>query len=179
MKNSFSSRIGISLAAALILLFVLASLPPWLIAAADANTVKIDASAAQPRQVEDATVQAIQRDYGRAWQTLSQALSENRANLLNSSFVGIANDKLTRAVNEQRKEGLRRKYIDKSHKVEIVFYSAEGSALQLRDTVQIEIQLLDGDKVVHTENATRHYIALMTPTENSWKVRVFEAVPGA
>jgi len=176
MKNSFSSGIGISLAAALIL-FMLASLPPWLIAAADANTVKIDASAAQPRQVEDATVQAIQRDYGRAWQTLSQALSENRANLLNSSFVGIANDKLTRAVNEQRKEGLRRKYIDKSHKVEIVFYSAEGSALQLRDTVQIEIQLLDGDKVVYEENVTVQYLVIMTPGADRWYVRALQAVP--
>jgi hypothetical protein len=51
----------------------------------------------------------------------------------------------------------------------------EGSAMELRDTAQVEIQLLDGSKVVHSEQATVNYVALLTPTENSWKVRMLEA----
>ena len=30
-----------------------------------------------------------------------------------------------------------------------MFYSPEGSAMELHDTAQLQIQLLDGDKVVH------------------------------
>jgi hypothetical protein len=59
--------------------------------------------------------------------------------------------------------------------VQVVFYSVEGSAMELRDTAQVEIQLLDGSKVVHSEQATVNYVALLTPTENSWKVRMLEA----
>ena len=36
---------------------------------------------------------------------------------------------------------------------------------------------MDGDKVLHSEDATVHYIALLTAAENSWKVRVLQAVP--
>lgn len=179
MRNARNIRNQIlALAIALLLCLALASLPARLLAAAATGAVQIDASHAQPRQVEDATIQHIQRDYGKAWQVLSQALSENRTEVLNGSFVGIAKDKLTQAVNEQKQEGLHRKYIDKGHKLEVVFYSVDGSALQLRDTAQVEIQLLDGDKVLHTENETLHYLALLTPTENSWQVRVLDGVPG-
>lgn len=166
--------VGIALAV------VLASLPPWAAAAsvAASDNVQITAANAQPREVEDATVQAIQRDYAKAWQTLAQAMSENRADLLNASFTGFAKEKLSQAISEQKQAGLSRKYVDKGHRLEIVFYSLEGSALEVRDTAQVEIQLLDGNKVVHREDATMRYVALMTPTENAWKVRVFQEVPG-
>jgi hypothetical protein len=36
--------------------------------------------------------------------------------------------------------------------------------------------VLDGDKVLHSEDAKVHHVALLTATENSWKVRVLEAV---
>ncbi|HWR36472.1 MAG TPA: hypothetical protein VN622_11440 [Clostridia bacterium] len=168
------------IALALLLAFALASLPPWLMAADNPAAVKatIDSSRATPRQVEEATEQAVLRDYSRAWQLLAQAMSENRADVLNAAFVGIARDKFTQAVNEQKAEGLSRRYVDRGHKVDVAFYSVEGSAIQLRDTFQLEIQWLDGDKVVHSEQATLHCLALLTPTENSWKVRVLESVPG-
>ncbi len=175
-----SKRALIAVGIALALYFVLASLPPWVLAAtaSPSNKVQLNVANAQPRQVEDATVQAIQRDYGKAWQTLAQAMSENRADLLNASFTGIARDKLAQAIAEQKQAGLSRKYVDKGHHLEAVFYSVEGSAMEVRDTAQVEIQLLDGDKVVHSEDATMHYVALMTPTENAWKIRVFQAVQG-
>ena len=140
--------------------------------------MSLDVSKAQPRQVEDATQQAIVRDYGKAWQNMSAALEQNRTDLVAQSFTGFAKDKLTKAIDEQKKNGLKRKYIDRGHKVEVVFYSVEGSAMELRDTAQVEIQLMDGSKVVHSEQATVNYVALLTPTENSWKVRMLEAAEG-
>jgi hypothetical protein len=137
--------------------------------------MSLDISKAEPRQVEDATQQAIVRDYSKAWQNMSAALEQNRADLLAQSFTGFAKDKLTQAIDDQKKNGLKRKYIDRGHKVQVVFYSVEGSAMELRDTAQVEIQLLDGSKVVHSEQATVNYVALLTPTENSWKVRMLEA----
>ena len=58
-----------------------------------------------------------------------------------------------------------------------MFYSPEGSAIELQDTAQLQIQVLDGDKVLHSEDVSVHYVALLTAAENSWKVRVLEAVP--
>ena len=55
-------------------------------------------------------------------------------------------------------------------------FSVDGSSMQIRDTAQLEIQLLDGDKVVSSETATINYVALLTPAENGWRVRVLEAV---
>jgi hypothetical protein len=117
------------------------------------------------------------QNYTAAWQAMATALDENRPDLLNANFVGTAADKLTDTITEQRKAGLHQRYIDKGHKVDAVFYSPEGSAIELRDTAQLQIQLLDGDKVVHSEDVTVHYIALLTAAADSWKVRVLEAVP--
>jgi hypothetical protein len=43
--------------------------------------------------------------------------------------------------------------------------------------VQVQLQLMDGSKTVHSGEATIHYVVLLTAAENSWKVRVLEAVP--
>jgi hypothetical protein len=163
-----------------ILLLTIAAVRLFAAAAAENSNSKfaIETSQAQPRQVEEATQQAIVRDYSKAWQNMTQALEQNRADLLGASFTGTARDKLAKAVADQKHEGLKRKYVDKGHRLEVIFYSLEGSALQLRDTAQVEVQLLDGSKVVHSEGVTLHYVALLTPTENSWKVRMLEAVPG-
>jgi hypothetical protein len=147
--------------------------------ATSSGKMSLDISKAEPRQVEEATQQAIVRDYGKAWQNMSAALEQNRADLLAASFTGFAKDKLTQAIDEQKKNGLKRKYIDRGHKLQVVFYSVEGSAMELRDTAQVEIQLMDGSKVVHSEQATVNYVVLLTPTENSWKVRMLEAAPEA
>lgn len=58
-----------------------------------------------------------------------------------------------------------------------IFHSPDGSAIELQDTAELQIQVLDGDKVLHSEDVTMHYVALLTAAENSWEVRVLEAVP--
>ena len=147
------------------------------LAAAPGVQVQFAADGVQPRQVEDATQAAVVRDYKDAWKNLAGAMEHNRAEMLDASFVGFAKDKLGKAIEDQKKNGLRRRYVDHGHKLEAVFYSYDGSALQLKDTASVEVELLDGDKVVAKQPGTVNYMVLMTPAENSWKVRDLEAVP--
>ena len=140
-------------------------------------SVELNASAAQPRQVEDVTEKAITRDYANAWKIMETALNENRTDQLGGGFAGIAQDKLEKRVEDQRASNLRTRVIDRGHKLEAIFYSPEGSALQVRDTAQLEIEYLDGSSVVHREQVTQNYLALLTVGEDRWKVRVLEEVP--
>jgi hypothetical protein len=145
--------------------------------AATAPSVSLSAAQAGPRQVEDTTQKSVARDYAAAWQAMAAALDQNRADLLGANFVGTANEKLTAGIDQQRKTGLHQRIVDKGHSVDVVFYSPEGSAMELHDTARLELQVLDGSKVIHSEDATVRYVALLTAAENSWKVRMIEAVP--
>ncbi len=136
--------------------------------------VTLDVSHATPRDVEDQTEQAITRDYAKAWQSMIEAMEQNRPDLLDTSFVGYARDRVTATIRAQKGAGLTRRIVDHGHKLQALFYSIEGSAMQLHDTAQLEVQYLDGGTVVHTENLTTQYIVLMTPAENSWKVRILQ-----
>ena len=109
---------------------------------------------------------------------METALAENRPDLIDESFVGYAHDKLVSQVEEQKKSGVATRYVDHGHQVSATFYSPEGSAVQLQDTAQLEIQLLDAGKVVSSQNVTRKYIAVVTVVEDSWKVRVLDGVQG-
>lgn len=159
------------------LLSLAAFMPRNLVLAASTAEVSLNVQNAAPRQVEDTTQKAVARDYATAWQAMAEALDRNQVNLLTTNFAGTALEKLTATIGEQSKTGLHQRFIDKGHKVEAIFYSPEGSAMELQDTLQLQIQLMDGDKVIRSEDATVHYIALLTAAENSWKVRVLQAVP--
>lgn len=159
---------------------VLCSLPasgPSTVFAANASAVTLDIQNATPRQIEDATEKAVARDYAAAWQAMADALEQNRPDLLSANFIGTSNDKLAETIKQQKKAGLHRRYVDRGHKVQATFYSSEGSAMELQDTAQLQVQLLDGDKVVASQDVTAHYVVLMTAAENSWKVRVLQEVP--
>jgi hypothetical protein len=145
--------------------------------AATAPAVSLSVQNAAPRAVEDTTQKAIARDYATAWQAMTEALEQNRADLLAANFVGSANDTLTATIDAQRQSGLHQRIVDEGHTVDAVFYSPEGSAMEMHDTAQLQIQLLDGVNVIHSEDTTVHYVALLTAAENSWKIRVLQAVP--
>jgi hypothetical protein len=148
------------------------------VAAADpATNIKLDVSNAGPREFEEQTQKSIVRDYGRAWATMQDALERNNSAVLDRYFAGVAKDKLSDAVAEQQKSGVRVRYVDRSHALHALFYSPEGSAIEVRDTAQIEMQVLDGDKVVHSEQLTQPYLVLFTPAEDRWKVRLLEPLP--
>ncbi|HET8668822.1 MAG TPA: hypothetical protein VFM10_12635 [Terriglobales bacterium] len=167
-----------------LLVAALTTLAAWMfslsnsaLAANSEPQVRLTTSGAGPREIEDQTERAILRDYSKAWQALADARSQNRPDLLGTMFTGFAKDEITQAIEQQKKANTRMRYIDHGHNLQAVFYSQEGSALQLRDTAQLEIQVLDGNSVVHTENATVHYLAIMTPTSDHWQVRMLQAVP--
>ena len=91
----------------------------------------LDIQNATPRQVEDTTRTAVARDYAAAWQALAEALDRNRPDLLGPNFVGTANTKLGETISEQQKAGIHQRYLDKGHHVRAIFYSPEGSAIEL------------------------------------------------
>jgi hypothetical protein len=142
----------------------------------DLPAVQLNAEHNAGRPVEELTKKSVARDYALAWRTMAEALSSNRAGIIENDFVGVAQEKLASAVEQQAKSNLRRRYVDRGHKVEIVFYAPDGLSIQLRDTAQLELQVLDGDKVIHSEPVTAKYISLMSPTETRWKVRVLQAI---
>ena len=139
--------------------------------------VQLNSAIVAPREMEDNTEKAVLRDYTRAWQSLATALSENNSAALANDFIGQAQDELQQRVSEQQKSGLRVRYIDHGHNLQAVFYSQDGSAMQLRDSARLEVQMLDGDKVVHSDQFTQSYLVVMTTGENRWKVRVLQALP--
>lgn len=144
---------------------------------AEKASVQLSAAGSSPREVEDTTAKAIVRDYGRAWQSLTTALSANRADALNVDFIGYAQDELRQRVAEQQKAGLHTRYVDRGHSLQAVLYSADGSAMQLRDTARLEVQVLDGSNVIHSDQITQNYLVVMTAAESRWKVRVLQALP--
>ncbi|HEU5400934.1 MAG TPA: hypothetical protein VFU86_06230 [Terriglobales bacterium] len=167
------------LAVGLFVVIVVLGLPQSLFAAAPPKgpRIQLDVSQAGPRDVEDQTKDSVTRDYGKAWQALEQALEENRPELLGSDFVGYAQDYWLQTVKAQKAANLSRRIVDSGHHVQVIFYSPDGSAMQLRDTAQLEIQYRDGSKVIHSEKLSAQYLILMTPAENSWKVRVLQEIP--
>lgn len=146
--------------------------------AAGVPRVQFDTSHIGPRQMEDVTSRHIPRDWGRAWQTLAVAFAQNRPGLLGQYFTGFAQQRLAAAIAAQQKSGVRTRYIDHGHKLAAYFYSPDGGAIELHDTTDLEIQVLDGKELVHSERVTLHYIGLMTPAADHWEVRLLEAAPG-
>lgn len=138
--------------------------------------VQLNAEAIGPRSIEELTGRNITRDYAYAWRDLAQALDQNQKTLLNDYFTGFAKDDFSQRIADQARSGLRTRYVDHGHKVKAFFYSIDGSAMQLLDQVQIEIQVLDGSKVIHQENATQDYLVLMTPGADRWFVRSLEPI---
>lgn len=144
-------------------------------AAAQAD-VHIEKTVAQgPRALQAQTQTAVIKNYLQSWQTLNNAMDQNRVDLLDQDFMGIAHDKLAETIKQQAAAGIHTRYQDKSHDVQIVFYSPEGLSVELTDTVDYDVQVLDHEKVLTTQHAHARYIAVLTPTEVRWRVRVFQA----
>lgn len=148
-----------------------------LLTSAHAADIKLDIAHAGPRAVEEQTEKGILRDYAGAWNALSAALEQNNAAALGDLWVGFARDKFAQAIAAQKQSGLRVRYLARSHRLDAVFYSAEGSALELHDTAQLERQVLDGNEVVSSEEVTARYVVVMTPTSDHWQVRILQEQP--
>ena len=173
-------RILLSLAIAF-LLCAAASWTPRVLAASRSNgsgvNIQLSFDKAEPRQLEDTTQQAIVRDYGSAWKSLENSLSSSANSALDANFTGTALDELQSRIAAEKKTGIHTHYVDRGHKLEAIFYSPEGSAMQLHDTADVEIETYDGGKLLSSKPATLHYVVLMTTAEDRWKVRLLQAVP--
>ena len=130
-----------------------------------------------PRTLEKQTEAAVIRDYLQAWRSMSGALEQNRADLLDADFIGTAKEKLEGTIQEQADLGIHTRYRDTTHDLQLVFYSPEGLSIQLVDTVEYDVEVADHDKVQTTQHVRARYVAILTPTEVRWKVRVFQAEP--
>jgi hypothetical protein len=152
---------------------IVAAVPAFCAAQAD---VRVEPSHLEgPRALQEQTQAAAIRDYLQAWRTVNAALDSNNAGLLDRDFAGTARAKLAEAIQQQSALGIHTRYQDKSHDIQIVFYSPEGLSIQLTDDVQYDVQVLDHEKVQTTQQVRARYIVVLTPAEVRWRVRVFQA----
>ena len=159
-------------------LLLCVTLPQLMPSQADVKpNVQLKVANVEPRPVEDTTERAILRDYTAAWQAILTALDNNSTTPLNDNFTGFALDKLRQRIKDQRSTGLTTRMIDHGHHVDAIFYSSDGSAVELRDTASIETQVLEGGTVLHSDTAQVQYLAILTSAADRWQVRVLESVP--
>jgi hypothetical protein len=130
-----------------------------------------------PREVEALTQRSVVRDYKFAWANLDLALQSSSTAPLNGLFVGPANVWLSDAVTSQERSGISARYSNQIHKLDAVFYAPEGDVIELHDTAEYDLEILDGSKTIHSEHAVVHYIVLMTPGADRWVIRQLQSVP--
>lgn len=161
----------------LLILIISSALAMPLAAWADQPSVQVEPPQLQgSRPIEEQTKKVVIRDYLESWNSLRTAMAQNRPDLLDQDFVGTAKDKLTDTIQDQMKLGLRTRYQDRSHDLQIVFYSLDGLSIQMIDTVSYDEQVLDHDKVLTNQHLRVRYIVVMTPAAR-WQVRIFQAEP--
>jgi hypothetical protein len=147
-----------------------------LASAQSAPPVHLDAAGLSPRPIEELTGMTIAHNYALAWRDLEAALESNRAEGLSEEFVGFANDQLRQRIAGQKQAGMHVRILDHGHRLKAVFYSTDGTAMQLIDQAELEIQTFDGNKLLDTQNAPHEYIVLMTPGADRWYVRDLEEI---
>ena len=148
----------------------------FLAMAQSAPSVHLDADGLSPRPIEQLTGTTIAHHYAQAWTDLALAMESGQTGGLGEEFTGFAKDRLSKRIAEQRGAGIHVRIVDHGHQLKAIFYSADGTAMQLIDHAQLEIQTFDGSKLLNTENTPREYMVLMTPGADRWYIRDLEEV---
>lgn len=130
-----------------------------------------------PLDPEGVTEKAVIRDYLESWTSLRNALDSNQVSLLSPEFVGTAHDKVAEAIAQQAKTGIHTRYVDRSHDLQIIFYSPEGLSIELSDNVVYDEQVLQGGAVLGTQTIHARYLAVLTPSDVRWTVRILQPEP--
>jgi hypothetical protein len=175
-RGIMTSRVKICLPAAAIALCFALVFP--LSASVPASDIQLNVSGAGPREVEDTVQESVRRDYAQAWQTMEAALESGDASGLHQYWVGVAHDKLAQKMKDEAQTKVRVRYQGKSHRLQAIYYPTDGAALLLHDDAEVELQVLDGGKLVHSQTLHQKYVVLMTPGQDRWFVRLLQAVPG-
>ena len=82
--------------------------------------------------------------------------------------------KIDGTVGQQKALGIETAYRDASHDLQVVFYSPEGLSIQLLDNAEYDMEIRDHGKTIGTQHVRARYVAVLSPTESKWKVRVFQ-----
>lgn len=127
------------------------------------------------RSLEPLTKAAVVRDYLQSWQSLRQALARNQPGLLDQDFIGTARTKLGDTIAQQQSLGIQTRYQDRSHDIQIVFYSPDGLSIQLTDQAEYDEQILQNGKVIASHPMRARYLVVMTPSQTRWQVRILQA----
>jgi hypothetical protein len=170
------TRVAWSRSIASVVLFVAAIV----IASATAQTtpeVNLTIETATPRAVDPRTEHSIVRDYAAAWKTLDEASQANSPAALDAYFVGDANSMFHRAIAGQQSTGVKVRYLNQVHNLKAVFYAPEGDVMELQDTAEYQLQVVDDGKVIHDEHVVAQYVVLMTPAADRWVVRQLQSIP--
>ena len=138
--------------------------------------VHLDAHGLAPRAIEQLTGTTIARHYALAWRDLAGALESSRAEGLGEEFIGFAKNRLRQRIGDQQQTGVHVRIVDHGHHLKAVFYSSDGTAMQLFDEAQLEIQTFDGNQLLDTQKAPHEYMVLMTPGADRWYIRDLEEV---
>lgn len=137
--------------------------------------VRVDAARLEaPRPLNEQTRSAAIRDYLQAWQNMRVALAQNRADLLDEDFVGMAKDGLATRVRDQSALGISTRYQDRSHNIQLLFYSPDGLSIELADTAEYDVQVFSHGKLLATDPEHAQYIVVLTPSEVQWRVRILQ-----
>jgi len=138
--------------------------------------VRVDAShLVAPRPLNEQTQSAAVRDYLESWQSMSEALTQNREDLLDADFVGAARERLGDAIHDQSSMNLSTRYQDRSHNIQVLFYSPEGLSIELADNAEYDVQVSENGKILATYPEHARYIVVLTPSEVRWRVRILQA----
>lgn len=140
------------------------------------QSVRLDATKAGPRTMEDLTRSAVARDYSKGWEVLTEAFAAGSPAALDAYFVGTARKDLGASVESQNSLGLQSHYVSQQHDLKVVFYAPEGDVLELQDTAHVELQVSDGKKIIEDHPVILHYVVLMTPAADRWVIRQMQAV---
>ena len=128
-----------------------------------------------PRPLEQQTQTSVIRNYLEAWGVMNAAFQRDEPALLDAYFIGAARRKLGATIHDQTGLNLQTSYKDKSHDIRIVFYSPEGLSIELVDDVEYQVELRDHGSSIGSQSVHAKYIAVLTPTETRWKVRIFQS----
>lgn len=144
--------------------------------AADEPSVHVEAPAPGGScQIAASTQASVIRNYLQAWQSMAIAFAEDSPAGLDTDFVGIAKERLADAIKQQHEIGLRATYHDHAHDLRLFFCSPEGMSVELVDTVDYELRIQDHNQTQAPQHVHARYVAVLTPTETRWKVRIFQA----
>jgi hypothetical protein len=127
-----------------------------------------------PRSLEPQTRASVVRDYVEAWRGLDSARAQNAPNLLDAYFVGTAKKTLADTIRGQEHIKIRTSYKNASHNIKIVFYSPEGLSIELIDNVEYQVEFHSDNGDVGSQTVSTRYVAVLTPTESRWKVRILQ-----